>query len=166
MDKIGRRPNALVSTLLLTIFLFLVGGFTKLYGDGSNKSGVYGTVALIFLFMGSYSFGWTPLAFLYPPEVLNYPIRANGLGLNMFTMYGAGCVMVFAMPFALESLGWKTYMMNASWNVALLVFIYFFWAETKGKTLEEIDEIFDGVKHSNVPDLEAIKAGSIATHEL
>jgi hypothetical protein len=73
--------------------------------------------------MGSYSFSWTPLAFLHPPVVLNYPIRAKGLGLNMFTMYGAGCIMVFAMPLALEFSGWKRYMMNASWNMALLVFI-------------------------------------------
>ena len=34
-----------------------------------------------------------------------------------------------------------------------------YWIETKGKTLEEIDEIFDGQKHSNVPDVAAVRAG-------
>ncbi|KAF2647033.1 MFS sugar transporter-like protein [Lophiostoma macrostomum CBS 122681] len=113
-DKIGRHPVALVSTTLLTLFLFFMGALTKLYGNSGNKSGVYGTVACIFLFMGSYLYGWTLLCYLYPPEVLNYPIRANGLGGNTIGIYGFGLMMVFAMPFILESLDWKIYIINTS----------------------------------------------------
>ena len=29
--------------------------------------------------------------------------------------------------------------------------------ETKGKTLEEIDAIFEGEKHSSIPDVEAVR---------
>lgn len=32
-----------------------------------------------------------------------------------------------------------------------------FWVETKGKTLEEIDAIFEGKKHSSVPDVEMVR---------
>ena len=31
--------------------------------------------------------------------------------------------------------------------------------ETKGKTLEEIDAIFEGHKHSDVPDVELVRTG-------
>jgi hypothetical protein len=31
--------------------------------------------------------------------------------------------------------------------------------ETKGKTVEEIDAIFDGEKHSSVPDVEMVRRG-------
>lgn len=31
--------------------------------------------------------------------------------------------------------------------------------ETKGKTLEEIDALFEGEKHSSVPDVEMIRKG-------
>ena len=34
-----------------------------------------------------------------------------------------------------------------------------FWVETKGLTLEEVDAIFDGAKHSSVPDVEAVRLG-------
>lgn len=34
-----------------------------------------------------------------------------------------------------------------------------YWVETKGKTLEEIDAIFDGQKHSSVPDVELVRTG-------
>jgi hypothetical protein len=32
--------------------------------------------------------------------------------------------------------------------------------------LEEVDKVFDGVKHSDVPDLEMIKAGKEANLEI
>lgn len=31
--------------------------------------------------------------------------------------------------------------------------------ETKGKTLEEIDAVFEGEKHSSVPDIEILRRG-------
>jgi hypothetical protein len=35
-----------------------------------------------------------------------------------------------------------------------------FWVETKGRSLEEIDAIFEGEKHSSVPDVEAVRTGA------
>jgi hypothetical protein len=34
-----------------------------------------------------------------------------------------------------------------------------YWVETKGKTLEEIDALFEGEKHSSVPDVELVRQG-------
>lgn len=62
--------------------------------------------------------------------------------------------MVF--PFAMDAIGWKTYIINASWDILEVLYLVFAWVETKGKTLEEIDAIFDGHKHSDVPDIEQI----------
>lgn len=39
-----------------------------------------------------------------------------------------------------------------------------YWIETKGKTLEEIDAIFAGEKHSNVPDVAAVRAGEASVN--
>lgn len=44
----------------------------------------------------------------------------------------------FAMSFAMSDLGWKFYLINASWDVMFLVFVAFFFVETKGLNLEEI----------------------------
>ena len=50
-------------------------------------------------------------------------------------------------------------MMNGSWDVLEVGFIWWYWVETKGKSLEEIDEVLEGKKHSDVPDLENIRLG-------
>jgi len=159
VDRLGRKATAIISISSLTIFLFLVGALTKTFGNSTNNSGIYATVAMIFLFQGAYSFGWTPLLYVIPPEILNYAIRANGMGVFQIALNGIALMAVFAFPFALANIGWKTYMINAAWDALEVPFVMWYWVETKGKTLEEIDELLDGVKHSNAPDLEKVIRG-------
>jgi sugar transport protein len=85
----GRKPTALLTQGLLVACLFIIGGLSKLYSDdpeGASKSLVYGDVAVMFLFQGFYSLAWTPLLCLYPPEVMNYAIRANGVAFSYFML--------------------------------------------------------------------------------
>ncbi|KAI1385597.1 uncharacterized protein F4822DRAFT_432452 [Hypoxylon trugodes] len=63
------------------------------------------------------------------------------------------------MPIGLNNIGWKMYFINGSWDIIVVVLIAVYWVETKGKTLEEIDAIFEGVKHSDIPDVEQIRTG-------
>ncbi|KAJ9293513.1 hypothetical protein DTO271G3_7778 [Paecilomyces variotii] len=167
-EKLGRRFLAISSTTAVTIFIFIIGVLTKVYGSSTDTSGIYGTVASIFLFQGSYSFGWTPLTVMYPPEVLNYSIRANGMGVYTFFSSGIGLLVTFAFPIALDRIGWKIYMINGAWDILELLFVIFFWIETKGKTLEEIDEVIDGVKRSDMSDLDLLKRtdGIVAAAEV
>jgi hypothetical protein len=37
----------------------------------------------------------------------------------------------------------------------------FYWVETKGRTLEAVDAIFEGNGHSDVPDLEHVRRGEV-----
>ena len=92
--------------------------------------------------------------------------------INVFRL-----LLVFVMPIGIENIGWKMYMINASWDIIIIVLIVssrstisafladhvipqaVYWVETKGRTLEEIDAIFEGQKHSAVPDVEAVRKG-------
>lgn len=164
-DRLGRRKLALISLGLCTMFFYMIGGFTAKYGESADRGGIYGTVVVIFLFLGSYSFGITPLTSMYPPEVLSYNIRATGAACYAMTSEVCGFFVTMVFPYMFEGIGWRTYMVNASWNVLLWVFIYFMWAETKGRTLEEISELFDGEKHSSVPDLSDLKQKVVVSEE-
>lgn len=158
----GRKPTALTSEILLVICLFIIGGLSKMYADdpdNASASLVYGDVAVMFLFQGFYSIAWTPLLYLYPPEVFSYSIRANGLAFTTLALNLLACVFVFIMPIGLDNIGWKMYMVNGSWDIVIAVLIAVFWVETKGKTLEEIDALFEGEKHSSVPDVEQVRKG-------
>lgn len=53
-----------------------------------------------------------------------------------------------AFPYALDAIGWKTYMINGAWDVAQVVFVVIYWVETKGVTLEEMEGVLDKSKQS------------------
>jgi hypothetical protein len=93
-EKIGRRILCLSSLGFATIFFYMVGGLTAGFGNSTEHSGVYGTVASIFLFLGAYSFGLTPLTVMYGPEVLSYSLRAAGMGLFTATSKSCGLLVV------------------------------------------------------------------------
>ena len=99
----GRKPTALLSQSLLITCLFIIGGLSKLYADnpdGASESLIYGNVAVMFMFQGFYSVAWTPLLYLYPPEVMDYPIRANGLAFSSFSLNAFAYVESMPLSFS------------------------------------------------------------------
>lgn len=80
--KIGRRPLALLILGSCTVCFYLPEGLTARFEDTANTAGIYGTIACIFLFLGTYSFGLTPLTAMYAPEILPYSMRASGIALR------------------------------------------------------------------------------------
>ncbi|KAH7235419.1 MFS sugar transporter-like protein [Fusarium tricinctum] len=156
MDRVGRKTLCLCACSGMIVFMFVIGGLTKAFSQSQNTSGIYGTVATIFLFMGSYAVGITPVTQLYPPEVMNYSIRSNGMALWAGTIAIFAILTTFTFPIALEAISWRLYFIIGAWNVLETVFVAIFWVETKGLTLEEIDGLFEGVtySHSNTSEME------------
>ncbi|KAL1604023.1 hypothetical protein SLS60_005615 [Paraconiothyrium brasiliense] len=160
-DKLGRKTLCASSLTAGLITLYALAGLTARYGTSGYAPGVYGTIAMIFLYNATYAWGITPLTVLYPPEVLSFDIRAVGMGIYTFTTKLCGLFVTLVVPLGLEAIGWKVYIINASVDILMVLFVLVFWVETRGLTLEEVDKIFDGEKHSDAPDLEAIKKGKI-----
>lgn len=86
-------------------------------------------------------------------------MRAKGMAVFQLTAVCAGFVNTFAAPLALQfvvsvphrpgrmlthgrNIKYWFYVFFVFWDVFEFVFIYFF-VETKGRTLEELDEVFD-----------------------
>jgi Na+/melibiose symporter-like transporter len=99
-------------------------------------------IAMILLYGIFWSFCWTPLQALYPTEVLRNDIRAKGMAVQSFVAGVAGFINTYATPVALQNIGWKTYTVFLVLHALEWVAMYFSLVETKGRSLEEIDEIF------------------------
>lgn len=132
-EKLGRRKLALSSLISCSVFFYLLAGLTARYGTSDSKSGVYGTVACIFLYLGAYSFGITPLTAIYAPEVLSYNMRATGMAMNTMLTKACGVLVTMAFPYALADIGWMTYIANASWNIAFILYVYFNGSRRRGR---------------------------------
>jgi hypothetical protein len=94
----------------------------------------------------------TPLTVLYPPEVLPFEIRGIGMGIYTFTTKCCGLLVTMAVPFGLQAIGWKFYMVNGCLDVLMVIFVLLVWVETRGLTLEEVDDLFDKEKREKVAE--------------
>ncbi|KAF8229684.1 general substrate transporter [Tricholoma matsutake] len=145
VDRFGRRKNLLMATSMLVVTLAIVSGLLSSVGSIPRANA---GISFIYLFMVIFSFGWTPMQALYPAEVLSYEMRAKGLAFLGIITQLASLVNTFGLPVALQRIGWKVYIIFCIWDVFEVVMIYFFVVETRGFTLEEINEIFE---HPNPP---------------
>jgi hypothetical protein len=51
-------------------------------------------------------------------------------------------MIVQITPIAITNIGWRTYIIFAALNASFVPIIYFFFPETKGLELEDMDRIF------------------------
>ncbi|KAH7412312.1 general substrate transporter [Phaeosphaeria sp. MPI-PUGE-AT-0046c] len=167
-DKVGRKKLCAGSLSGGIAALYILAGLTAKYGTSGNKGGIYGTIAMIFIYNATYAWGITPLTVLYPPEVLSFDIRALGMGIYTLVTKLCGLFVAMVIPFGMQAISWKVYIINASIDILFVVFIVFVWVETRGLTLEEVDKVFDGVKHSDVDIemIEAAKEGKVKVAEI
>ncbi|CAG8197762.1 unnamed protein product [Penicillium salamii] len=143
-ERYGRRPLWMISTGLMFVCFALVTTFSGIFAEMHIKAAGSASVAMLFLFYGSYALAYTPLSIAYPVEILPYHLRAKGLSLCLTVVFGAGFFNQYVNPIAFEALAWKFYFVYVACLAAFFVIIYFLFPETKGRTLEEIAVVFDG----------------------
>lgn len=74
----------------------------------------------------------------YLIELFPYMGRSRGLSWFQFYGRGAGFFATYVNPIGLERIAWKWLLVYCCWLAFELVFIYFFFPETSGRTLEEL----------------------------
>jgi len=144
-DRLGRRPVLLIATGMFVGIWTAITALTALYGKKTNENdaGSRAAIAFIYLFGITYSFAYTPLQALYPVECLAYETRAKGMGMYNLFVNIAAFFNTYAIPVIWEKITWRLYFLYIAWDCFQWIIIYLFFVETKGRTLEEINEIFD-----------------------
>ncbi|KAF2092538.1 sugar transporter family protein [Rhizodiscina lignyota] len=143
IDKIGRRPSLLIGFTGCLIALILetamVGEFVEAH---PNAAGQKVAVFAIFFYVFFYGIFLDAASFVYSSEVYPTNIRSRGVAMATFT-YFAGCILyVTPGATAFANIGWKYFLVFVIMTVFSIVIMWFTFPETKGKSLEELAELF------------------------
>lgn len=146
IDLLGRRRLFLYSTvgMLVTYIVWTILSAINQQQNFVNGSLGTGVVAMIFLYNAAYNAGLNGVPWVYVTEVLPTHLRAKGT--NIMQIAGTCCLIFngYANPVAMEAITWKYYIVYIVIIAIEIVVVWFFFPETKGRTLEEIAVIFDG----------------------
>ena len=146
VDTLGRRPLFLWGTFLTGVIYIPINVIAAKANGHVGTGAGYAFIAMIFLYGIVWSFTWTPLQALYPAEVLNNDIRAKGMAFQGFVSGVASFINTYATPVALKNIGWRTYTIFLVFHFVQLALMWWFVVETKGRSLEELEEIFSDPK--------------------
>ena len=155
LDKAGRRPLLMYTLIGCIICFSILTPVSKLADTHPHNSSAANTsIAFIYLFSITFSFAWTPLSPMYVVECLETNTRAKGKSLAQFFTACASAIISYSSGPAFQNIKYYFYIVFICWDVMELIVIYFFWPETKDRTLEELDEVFQApnpVKRSLQP---------------
>ncbi|RLV84527.1 Lactose permease [Meyerozyma sp. JA9] len=164
VGRLGRRFVFLYSTSGFVVCFAILAACLATFQNTGNKAAGRAGIAMIYV-VGNlfFSFGYTPLQPLYPAEVLSSAMRVRGMGLFQLVQGTASFINTYVAPIAMKNIQYWFYVFFVFWDAFEVVIIYFFFIETKGLSLEEIDLIFlseNPVKSSIIcsKDNEAAKA--------
>ena len=133
----------LSATIGMVVCLTITAGTAAGYVNTGSQSSSAASIAFIYIFGVVFAFAYTSMQPIYPAEVMSNDMRAKGMWLFQFTAGLAGFVNTYAAPIALANIGYWFYVFFVFWDSFEAVIIYFFFVETKGRTLEEMDEVFE-----------------------
>ena len=147
VDKKGRKFLLKMGTSGIIVGLCGVGtiflAISKAWVAPSMVTGVLATV-FFFMFIGFYAVGPGVCVWLALTELMPTRIRANGMAIAMIINQGvsAGIATVFPKWCEATNDNGTVFFVLAGFTVIYFITAAFFLPETKGRTLEEVEQYF------------------------
>lgn len=137
IENIGRRPLLVISSFL-TLMCNLMLAIAYQCAWHSHMQ-----VTLVCIFMVAFELGICPLAFTYCSEVLCTQLRAKGMAATFCLARCIGFANLVYLPAVLSKNCSSIFYLQSGLNLLSLIGLFLYVPETKGKTLEDMHEIFD-----------------------
>ncbi|KAG8048796.1 hypothetical protein GUJ93_ZPchr0009g519 [Zizania palustris] len=143
-DRVGRRPLLLASTGGMTATLLVLGSVFAVFAGAKDDAAVATVaVAVVVAFVCTFSVGLGPLAWVYSSEILPLRLRGQGAGIGtaMNRVISGVVTMTFISLYGAITMAGAFYL-YAAIAAASFVFIYACLPETRGRSLEDMEELF------------------------
>ncbi|KAJ9643290.1 hypothetical protein H2204_002186 [Knufia peltigerae] len=145
IDSFGRRSVLLTGATGQAVFMLCLGGVGLIrHPTGSVKNLM---VAFIILDAVSYNVSWAPLSYITIGEVSTQRLREKtamvAVSVSIVTVFVTSFTLPYLMNADYANLGPKVGFIYGSLATCMALAAYFVVPELKGRTLDEIDELFE-----------------------
>lgn len=143
VEKVGRRNLFLIGATGQAISFTITFGCLVRASESNDYAN--GAAVGLFLFICFFAFTILPLPWIYPPEINPLRTRTLAAAISTCTNWITNFAVVMFTPIFINdggNRGWGCYLFFALLNYIFIPVIFFFYPETAGRSLEEIDIIF------------------------
>ncbi|XP_045613415.1 facilitated trehalose transporter Tret1-2 homolog [Procambarus clarkii] len=141
IDRLGRRPLLITSSIICGLALFVTGGV--LYSDDQGVGWVPLTAVMVYV--ASFGLGAGPVPWILLGELLPTPVRSLGASIvtSIFVMSLFLVTQVFPELTVVMGLR-NAVLVFGAFEILLALVVFLFLPETRGRTLEELQNAFVG----------------------
>ncbi len=153
IDRAGRRPLLLVGIAGMAITLGLLGYVFRVSQQSTGLAWL--AVISMMAYVGSFAISLGPIFWLLISEIYPLKIRNSAEGVAATFNWGANLLVALTFLTLLDLLGPSmTFWVYGLCAIAAGIFSYIYVPETKGRTLEEIEEFL----HAKTPGTAGAKS--------
>lgn len=145
VDRFGRKPLIYIGAVgMLAGFLLL--GFTLM----GNEVGIWSLIGVL-LFIASFAMSMGPVVWVILSEMFPNRMRSIAMSIAVAAQWAANYIVTQSFPMVAESelnnnpfwSGSLPYFLFSVFIIGIIIFTYKYLPETKGKTLEELEDIWE-----------------------
>jgi len=145
IDKFGRRPLLIWGALGMCVCEFIIAIVGVVTGRGSTAAHDV-LITFVYIYIAFFASTWGPTGWAMSGEIFPLSVRAKGIALSTASNWLWNFIIAFVTPYIVDTdkgdLGVKVFFIWGSTCALSLLFAYFCVYETKGLSLEQIDEMF------------------------
>jgi SP family xylose:H+ symportor-like MFS transporter len=134
VDKWGRKPLLITGSIGMAVGMLGVSGLAY-----ANIIGI-GTLVFIIIYTASFMMSWGPICWVLISEIFPNKIRGQAVAVAVAAQWAANYFISSTYPMMMEFSGGFTYGFYGLMSILSAIFVWKFVPETKGKTLEQMEE--------------------------
>lgn len=144
VDQLGRKPVLVSGAFLMGTCHILVAILSGLFEDSwaSHVAAGWAACALVWIFSIGFGYSWGPCAWILVAEIWPLSVRGKGLSIAASSNWMNNFIVGQVTPTMMKHLRFGTFIFFGVFSLLGGLFVMFFVPETKGLTLEEMDELF------------------------
>jgi len=139
VDKWGRKPLLMVGSVGMAVGMFAIAGLAFFEVIGIS------TLVFIIIYTASFMMSWGPICWVLISEIFPNKIRGRAVAVAVVAQWAANYLISSTYPSMMEFSGAFTYGFYGVMSLISFIFVWKMVPETKGKSLEEIEKIWEKV---------------------
>ncbi|GAA4770879.1 sugar porter family MFS transporter [Microbacterium gilvum] len=140
MERIDRRTTFILGYALTTVCHVLIGIASVAFPVG-NPARPYVILVLVVAFVGSMQTFLNVATWVILSEIFPLHMRGLGIGISVFCMWIANALLGLFFPTIVDGIGITgSFLMLAAFNLLALGFVHRWLPETRGRTLEALEQ--------------------------